>query len=100
MFPTKECFLLSIVDAMICKERYAIIMHQVCSSRHCINRIKHGTFSFEKECERVHLCTIVPEETVRHRYLPILAYFLFPTLVYVDVCLNKIVCTLSNKTST
>ena len=54
MFPTKECFLLSIADAMICKERYAIIMHQVCSSRHLINRIKHGTLSFEKECKRVH----------------------------------------------
>ena len=54
MFPTKECFLNSIADAMICKERYAIIMHQVYSSRHRINRIKHGTSSFEKEYERVH----------------------------------------------
>ena len=54
MFPTKECFLLSIEDAMIRKERYAITMHQVYSSQHRINCIKHGTFSFEKECERVH----------------------------------------------
>ena len=54
MFPTKECFLPSIADAMICKECYAIIMHQVYSSWHHINHIKHGTFSFDKECERVH----------------------------------------------
>ena len=54
MFPTKEYFLLSIADAVICKERYAITMHHVYSSQHHINRVKHGTFSFEKECERVH----------------------------------------------